>query len=85
MGKCNDKCDEGCACEKEVSWEDNTIVEVNKLLKTFLPISNSGNLGLKYKPAVLEETEAGPIPDEHVASGVQIIIELDFMEPMTKP
>ena len=71
--------------KKEPTWDDYVYSEIGKLLDSLVPISKGGSIGLSYKSKVLEHTEAGIVYDKKKAEGVQLIIDLDFSEPIEKP
>jgi hypothetical protein len=66
-------------------WEEYVRSEVEALLNNFLPVSSSGNLGIRYKKAIKEQTESGTIYHEDKVTGVELILEFDFTEDMPKP
>ena len=65
-------------------WEEYVRSEVLAALDMFLPISKEGKLGISYKKAVRENTEAGLVYHENKAEGVEIIISLNFQEVVDK-
>lgn len=73
--------------EKAEAWSNWVISEVNAALGVYLPISKSGNIGVKYKSHVAEMQEGGPVYDDSKADGVLISVYFDFEAPidLTKP
>lgn len=70
--------------EATEDWEAFVKDEVTSALAKFLPYSTDGKLGIVYKKAVKENTEAGPIYSDKLAEGVEIIISLDFLKAIDK-
>jgi len=71
--------------EKAVKWMNYVGDEVNTLLAMFLPISKEGIVGVKYKPAVVEILETGPVYDNSKAEGVEIRLVFNFEEKIAIP
>lgn len=67
------------------NWEDYVRDEINKLLDTFLPVSESGNVGIRYAHPVIEVTESGPSLDDSKAVGVNINLIFTFTKPINTP
>jgi hypothetical protein len=65
-------------------WEEYVRSEVSAALDMFLPDSKDGKLGVIYKKALRENTEAGPVYHDNKVDGVEIIISLNFQEVMDK-
>jgi hypothetical protein len=73
--------------ERAAAWEKWVVGEVNAALGIYLPISKSGNIGLRYTPHVVEVLESGPVTTDSKADGVLISVYFDFEAPLdlTKP
>lgn len=73
--------------ERAEAWANWVIDEVNAALRVYLPISKSGNIGVRYNQHVVEEMESGPVYDSNKADGVLISVTFDFETPidLTKP
>lgn len=71
--------------ERAVKWMNYVADEVNSLLAMFLPISKEGVVGMKYKPAVIEVLESGPVYNNKKASGVEIRLVFNFEESIAIP
>ena len=73
--------------ERAIEWEKWVAGEVNAALGVYLPISKTGNIGVKYIEHVIEETEAGPQTDPSRADGVilSVYFEFDKTIDITKP
>jgi len=73
--------------QQEVSvdtWESDVRSEINALLDRLLPPSVSGSIQLKYSDLVLIELETGTEYDNTKAVGAQVIINLNFDNPINK-
>ena len=66
-------------------WESYVESEVLAALANFLPVSINGNIGILYKKAIVEQTEAGPVYDNKKVIGVEIVVDLNFAEAIDKP
>lgn len=71
--------------EKAVKWMNYVSDEVNALLALFLPVSKEGVVGVKYKPAVVEVLETGPVYDNSKAEGVEIRLVFNFDKKISIP
>ena len=67
------------------TWEGHVKQELSALMNTFLPISEQGNLGIVYRKAVKEQLESGAVYEENLVEGVEIVISLDFSQPVERP
>ena len=59
--------------------------EVLALLKIFLPVAISGNVGLKYKNPVVESYETHTVLDKTKAEAVAFTVVLEFEKPIDIP
>lgn len=66
-------------------WEAYVRSEVVGALDTFLPYSDSGNIGVSYKKLVKEQLESGPVYDQNQVVGVKLVIDLQFKQPEKIP
>ena len=73
--------------EKKVTEDCEKYVrsEVAGLLDTFLPNCSDGAVAIKYKKTVQEETESGPVYIDDRASGVEIVLDFNFIEDIDMP
>jgi hypothetical protein len=71
--------------ENSVDWEDYVRSEVSALLDTILPSCKEGGLVINYKKAIKERTEAGPVYKDNKVSGIEIVLDFNFMEDIEKP
>lgn len=79
--KLNDKVE-----ETTTDWEAYVRSEVAGILETFLPFSNSGNVGISYTYAAEGETESGePIYSDKQVIGVNVLLNFNFEEQIDKP
>jgi len=67
------------------TWDGHVKQQVSQLMSTFVPISESGNLGIVYRKTETGRFESGPVYDENLVSGVEIVISLDFSQPIERP
>jgi hypothetical protein len=59
-------------------WEKYVRSEVNTVLNIFLPISNKGNIGIKYVNPVRTQYESGTEYDKTKAIGVEVKLLFKF-------
>lgn len=59
-------------------WMEYVTEEVLSLLKLFLPISISGNIGIKYKNPVVASYETHNVVDDTKANAVAFTVVLEF-------
>ncbi len=73
--------------EKAEAWSQYVRSDVIALLDTFLPKAIKSNIGLKYKPLVVEVLETGEVLDETKATGAVLMVDFTFETPIdrTKP
>jgi len=69
--------------ERALKWMNYVSAEVNALLAMFLPVSKEGVVGVRYKPAVVEVLETGPVYDNSKAEGVEIRLVFNFEEKVS--
>jgi hypothetical protein len=67
------------------SWMEYVTEEVLSLLRIFLPVSKSGNIGIKYRNPVVASYEDHEEIDESKADAVAITLVFDFEEPIDIP
>lgn len=63
-------------------WEKYVRTEINSYLDTFLPETETGNIGIKYSHPVKARYETGPVYDENKICGVEIRVVFNFMEDL---
>ena len=68
--------------EKAEVWVNYVRNGVNSLLDVYLPVSESGNIGIRYTPHEVEKSEAGSVYDETKADSVLISIMFKFESPI---
>jgi hypothetical protein len=66
-------------------WENYVRHEVNTVLNIFLPISNKGNIGIKYVNPVKAQYESGTEYDKNKAIGVEVKLLFKFEEEIDVP
>lgn len=71
--------------QRTEDWEEYVRSEINAMLDVFLPNCAEGAVVIKYKKAILEETEAGPVFKEDSAVGVEIILDFNFLHEAPIP
>ena len=73
--------------EKAEAWVKYVRNGVNSLLDVYLPVSESGNIGIRYTPHEVEKLESGPVYDDTKADSVLVSIVFKFEQPidLTKP
>ena len=81
MDKDNDKKD----VVDVTPWMEYVTGEVLSLLRLFLPVSKSGNIGIKYKNPVVATYETHEEIDKTKADAVAFTVVLEFEEPIDIP
>jgi hypothetical protein len=71
--------------KQALKWMQYVSDEVNALLGIFLPISQSGTVGVKYNKHIKAMYESGPEYDEKKADGVEIRLVFDFEKAVDIP
>lgn len=69
--------------EREKAWADNIRGQVDNLLDIFLPASRDCNINIKYRPAVKELLESGPVYSNDSYDAAQLILVFEFEEPVS--
>lgn len=69
--------------EKEQAWSEHIREQVNNLLDLFLDPSKDCNLNVKYRPAVKEVLESGPVYDSDSYDAAQVTLVFEFKEPVS--
>lgn len=65
---------------EEITWQDYVRSEVNALLDLYLPVSSSGNVGIRYDYPVKKRYEGKVVYDKSKAKGVVLSLVFDFNE-----
>ena len=68
--------------EKAEAWVKYVRNGVNSLLDIYLPVAESGNIGIRYTPHEIERLETGPVYDNTKADNVLVSIMLKFDKPI---
>ena len=68
--------------EKAEAWVNYVRNGVNSLLDIYLPVAESGNIGIRYTPHEVEKLESGPVYDETKADAVLISVVFKFNKPI---
>ena len=68
--------------QKALVWETYVRNGVNSLLDIYLPVANTGNIGIRYTPHEVERLETGPVYDETKADGVLVSLMFKFEKPV---
>lgn len=66
-------------------WMEYVTEEVLALLRIFLPVSKSGNIGIKYRNPIVASYETHNELDETKADAVAITLVFDFEDPIDIP